>query len=109
MLAGLGSGASFLTGIAAEEAVERMVGVEEERNHEHHAPALAALIISLATAGLAILCYVILLRRGPPLQGGWLGELLAASFIAAGLLAWASNLGGVIHHPEIRRALVQAS
>jgi hypothetical protein len=102
VVAGLGSGVAFLTGIAAEEAVAGMVGIQEERIHQHHAPALAASVISLATAGLAMICFVILRRRGPPLQGGWFAGILAASLVAAGLLAWASNLGGVIHHPEIR-------
>lgn len=102
MLAGLGSGAAFLTGIAAEGAAKGMAGIDEAMIHQHHAPALAALILSLSTGALSAVCYVVSKRREQRLSGRWFAGVLVAAIVAAGLLAWTSNLGGIIHHPEIR-------
>jgi peptidoglycan/LPS O-acetylase OafA/YrhL len=102
VLAGLASGAAFLTGIPAEVAVEGLPGVGEHTIHEHHATALAALIASLATG---VLAGVALARsRGPGVVSSspwfaWLGMISLAALL---ILGWASNLGALIRHAEIR-------
>jgi multisubunit Na+/H+ antiporter MnhB subunit len=102
VLAGLSSAAAFLTGIPAEEAVEGLPGVEEHMIHAHHAPALAALVVSLVIAALAVVAYVRSRRPGAALSRVWFAWLGLAGLVALVLLGWASNLGGLIRHTEIR-------
>jgi hypothetical protein len=102
VLAGLSSGAAFLTGIPAEEAVDGLPGVEEHMIHEHHAPALAALVVSVATAALAVVALVRSGRQSIALGSRWFVWLGIAALASLVLLGWASNLGGLIRHTEIR-------
>jgi hypothetical protein len=102
VIAGLASGAAFLTGIPAEEAVEGLPGVEEHMVHEHHGPALAALVASVLTAVVAVVAYLRSRRPGVVLSSRWFALLGLASLVSIVLLGWASNLGGLIRHTEIR-------
>lgn len=102
VLAGLGAGAAFVTGVAAEEAVEGLPGIEEERIHHHHEPGLYALIAS-ALSGLLAAVALVRSRQAPrTIPRAWLVAIVVLAVLSAGLLAWASERGGVIRHVEIR-------
>jgi drug/metabolite transporter (DMT)-like permease len=102
VLAGLGSGVAYLTGVSAADAVENQPNFEEEAIHRHHEPALFALIASGVTSLLAVGVAVASRRREGPLPGAWFGWLIVAALASAVLLGWTSEVGGVIRHLEIR-------
>ena len=94
-----GAGA-FLSGEAAEEAVEQLAGVSTEaiEAHEELAPIAAG-----ATALAGLLALVVLLKWRPGGAPPWtMIATLVVAFAAAVLLAWVAYLGGRISHPELR-------
>jgi predicted Na+-dependent transporter len=90
---------TFLTGSAAEHAVELLPGVVEERVEHHEEVAIFGLVASLAV-GVIALGSLIAFRRRPVPRALLLG-LILLSLVPFGALAWTANSGGKIRHPEI--------
>ncbi|MFB6099389.1 MAG: hypothetical protein ABEK84_09820 [Salinibacter sp.] len=100
-LAGLSIIAVYLTGEPAEEVVEGVAGVSHDAIEAHEEFGWYALLIGIATgvAALGALVYGYLRQR----LVRWLtvGTLLL-SFVSVGIIGYTANLGGKIHHPELR-------
>ncbi len=90
----------FLTGEAAEEAVEHVSNISEDQieTHEDIATFAFALVV---LSGILSLSSLFLLRIRP----NWSQYSLMATFLIAfacsGTLFWAANEGGRIHHSEV--------
>ena len=99
VLSGLAAVAVYLTGEAAEEAVEGLVSVSHALIERHEEAALIALIATIVL-GTMSLVGLWLSRRDVP---RWFsGATLALALVVSGIMAWTTNLGGQINHPEIR-------
>ncbi|OGR85693.1 MAG: hypothetical protein A2901_05715 [Elusimicrobia bacterium RIFCSPLOWO2_01_FULL_54_10] len=101
IIIGLSAAAAFFTGEPAEELVEGMPGISESLIEEHEEAAEFALIVSLI-AGAVCLVSLIVFRGGRPLPLWLLMGVLTLSLAAAGAMGRTANLGGMIHHEEIR-------
>ena len=88
----------YLTGGEAEEVVEDLPGIVEH-NIEEHEEASTQAFIAAEIAGAFCLVALIAYRRRP-LPGWTVGTGFVLSLIVAGLMAYTSNLGGHIRHPE---------
>lgn len=92
----------FLTGEPAEELTENLPGVSEAVVERHEDSALLSLV-AVEFLGAVSLLGLILLWRARRTAARWVVSLaLAASIVAAGLMAWTATLGGQIRHTEIR-------
>jgi hypothetical protein len=92
---------AYLTGEPAEEIVEDMPGISEDLIHEHEEMAEKAFIFIEVVGGIALIGLV-----GGRFNGK-LGDTLAVVTLlgliaGGGLIAYTANLGGKIHHEEIR-------
>jgi hypothetical protein len=106
---GLAAIAVYFTGEPAEEAVEHLSTISKSAIETHEAAALAA-TLTLVAMGLLAGHALLRSRRGQVLARPYLFALLIANAVPAGLSAWTANLGGKIHHEEIRNgALVEAN
>jgi hypothetical protein len=92
---------TFLTGEPAEEVVEHMAGITGGSIEQHEEAALIALI-AVEALGVMSLIGLILLQRLKRFSQSVAVAGLAVAFVTGGLLAWTANLGGQIHHTEIR-------
>ena len=91
----------YLTGEPAEEVVEDMPGISEELIEEHEEQAEIAFILVEVAGGLALITSIA--RRYSDKLGQRLVILtLLVLIVSGGLLGWTANLGGKIHHEEIR-------
>ena len=91
----------YLTGEPAEEVVEDMPGISEELIKEHEEQAEIAFILVEVAGGLALI--TLIARRYSDNLGQRLVILtLLVLIISGGLIGWTANLGGRIHHEEIR-------
>ena len=91
----------YLTGEPAEEVVEDMPGISEELIKEHEEQAEIAFILVEVAGGLALI--TLIARRYSDNLGQRLVILtLLVLIVSGGLLGWTANLGGKIHHEEIR-------
>jgi uncharacterized membrane protein len=99
VLAGLASGASYLTGEGAEEALEHQPAVAKALIERHEAAGRFGLGASAVTGVLSLA--VLLVSRRTALARGRAASLLAAGLVTCLVLAWTANLGGQIRHPEI--------
>ena len=91
----------YLTGEPAEEVVEDMPGISEELIEEHEEQAEIAFILVEVAGGLALI--TLIARRYSDKLGQRLGILtLLVLIVSGGLIGWTANLGGKIHHEEIR-------
>ena len=91
----------YLTGEPAEEVVEDMPGISEELIEEHEEQADIAFILVEVAGGLALI--TLIARRYSDKLGQRLGILtLLVLIVSGGLIGWTANLGGKIHHEEIR-------
>lgn len=104
LVSGVLAGATYLTGEPAEEAVEHLPGVSEAIIELHEE---AALVATLAGAGLAIISVVGLIRyrKGKPIGTGFATVVLLLGIAVTAAMTWTANLGGQIRHAEIRSAL----
>ncbi len=92
---------AYLTGEPAEEIVEDMPGISENLIHEHEEAAEKAFILVEAVGGLALIGLIA--RRFNKNLGNTLAVATLAGLLAGGgLVAYTANLGGKIHHQEIR-------
>jgi uncharacterized membrane protein len=101
---GVLAGATYLTGEPAEEAVEHLPGVSKVIIESHEE---AALVATLAAAGLAIISAAGLIRyrKGKAIPTGFATIALIVGIAVTAAMAWTANLGGQIRHTEIRSAL----
>lgn len=92
--------AVYLTGGAAEEAVENLAGVTE-RAIETHEEAAEVTTVAIGILGaLSALAFIMVRSRRAP---RWLALTgLVGSIAVSGLMAWTANLGGQIRHTEIQ-------
>jgi uncharacterized membrane protein len=92
---------AYLTGEPAEEVVENTPGISENLIEEHEEAAEKAFILVEAVGGLALIGLIA--RRFSRNLGNTLAVATLAGLIAGGgLVAYTANLGGKIHHQEIR-------
>ena len=92
---------AYLTGEPAEEIVEDMPGISESLIEEHEEMAEKAFIFIEVVGGIALIALIA--RRFNKKLGATLTFLtLAGLLVGGGLIAWTANLGGKIHHTEIR-------
>ena len=92
---------SYLTGEPAEEIVEDMPGISEDSIHEHEEFAEIAFILIEVVGGTALIALIG--GRFNKKLGNTLAVVTLVGLIAGGgLIAWTANLGGKIHHQEIR-------
>lgn len=98
----------FFTGEPAEGVVENAPGIAEPLIEAHESAALIALI-GAELLGAVALAGLFATRRGRgPLPAALTRATVLVSLIAAGLMARTANLGGKIHHTEIRAGAVPA-
>ncbi len=98
---------AFLTGEPSEKIAEPLPGVSHPIIEEHEDVAKAAFIVTLV-AGVAALAGL-WLARGKAVASWCATSVLLVAFVAAGLMAWAANLGGKVRHTEIRGSAPVAS
>lgn len=101
ILASLWAIPAYLTGEPAEGVVEDLPGVSEELIEEHEEQAEIAFILVEVSGGLALI--TLIARRYSDKLGQKLVILtLLVLIVSGGLIGWTANLGGKIHHEEIR-------
>lgn len=92
----------YLTGEKAQAKVEgNYEDVDEEFIDAHEDFALYS-FIAMDIAGALALAAVFLYRKPKTLPNSFAYFLLAVLLIVNGMMAYTANLGGKIHHPEIR-------
>jgi hypothetical protein len=92
----------FFTGEPAEGVVENAPGISEPLIEAHENAALVALIGVELLGAVALGGLVATWRGRRPLPPIFTRATVLVSLIAAGLMARTANLGGKIHHTEIR-------
>lgn len=90
----------YLTGVAAEEAIENLPGVAAPAMEAHETAALLAFVWMQIT-GLAAWLALWQHRRAPGLPRAAIGTVLLLSGVTLALMARAAAIGGEIRHPEI--------
>jgi uncharacterized membrane protein len=106
ILAALASAPVYLTGLWAKDQVENLPGISSGLIDAHHDAATVALV-SAILLGVLSLAGLTLYRKKPRLAGALLWASLASALAVSALFAWTGNLGGQIHHPEIRTTAAQ--
>jgi hypothetical protein len=91
----------YLTGEPAEDAIMSLPGISETLIDAHEGAAKFA-FVGILLLGVASLGTLAGSSRAKLLPSWWSNALLVASLVVAGLMAWTANLGGQVHHPEIR-------
>jgi hypothetical protein len=102
VLSGLMTIPVFLTGEPAEEMIEHLPGISEKliKIHEETAEKALWFIGAASLAALGSLIYGFL-KKSFPMK--IIPAIAILTVCAIGFLAWTNNLGGEVHHPEIRR------
>ena len=92
----------YLSGKDAEAKIEgNYEEVDEQYIEEHEDFALSSFIV-MDIAGAVALIGLIIYRKPKTLPNYIPYIILALLFIVNGMMAYTANLGGKIHHPEIR-------
>lgn len=92
---------AYLTGEPAEEVVEKLPGISENLIEQHEEMSKKAFIFLEVVGALALVTLIV--KRYSQKLGGWLMSVTLIGLIAGGgMIAWTSNLGGRINHPEVR-------
>lgn len=92
---------AFFSGEPANTRVASQPGVLRETVEQHQDLALAALIVTEIVGAVALTGLVVF--RSPKTFPKWFASILVLVVLGSvALLAWTSNLGGRIRHPEIR-------
>ena len=94
---------TYMTGNAAQEAVQELPGVSKTLIETHEGAALLSFIFMEITGAVAWLALWQFHRRGR-ITTRALGTVLVLSLITMGLVARAANVGGEIRHTEIQLA-----
>ena len=90
----------YLTGEAAEEAVERLPGVAQGAIDPHEDAAKIAFAAMLVTGTMALASFALFWRAR--LVPKWFTSLvLILSLGTAALMMWTANLGGKVRHTEL--------
>ncbi len=92
---------AYLTGEPAEGIVRDLPGVSREMIEQHEEAALVALIV-LVVLGLCCLACLYFFRHAPAMPTWVVAALLVLSIVAGCLMAYTANLGGQVHHQELR-------
>lgn len=90
----------YLTGEAAEEAVEHLAGVSEQAIEEHEESAEVG-FVAIEILGVLSLIGLALSRNGRDFPRAFVFLLLFVTLLSAALIGWTANLGGKIRHTEI--------
>ncbi len=98
-LSGLAAIPVYLTGEPAEDMLEGLAGVSEDRIEQHEEAATVTLGFMIFTGVLAA---VGLLNKNERNINNVTKIVLVIAIITIGLSAWTGNLGGEIRHSEIR-------
>ncbi|MFB3921144.1 MAG: hypothetical protein ACE145_05445 [Terriglobia bacterium] len=101
VLMGAAAVPAFLTGEPAEGIVKDLPGVSRDMIERHEEAALAALIV-LIVLGVCCLAALYVFRRAPAMPVWVMGVVLVLSIVSGGLMAYTANLGGQVHHQELR-------
>ncbi|MDP3938415.1 MAG: hypothetical protein Q8R92_09785 [Deltaproteobacteria bacterium] len=92
------------SGREAEDVIEKMAGVSEDRIEVHEERAEKAVVAMYASGALALLGLALGMRGEAP---RWAAVLCLVLLIAtSGLMGWTGKAGGEIHHPETRPGFV---
>ena len=92
---------AYLTGEPAEEVVEELPGISENLIKQHEEMSEKAFIFLEVIGALALVTLIV--RRYSQKLGAWLISVTFIGLIVGGgIIAWTSNLGGRINHPEVR-------
>jgi uncharacterized membrane protein len=91
----------YFTGEPAEEVVEHYPGVSEAMIEQHQDAAKLA-TVGIEVVGLIALSGLWFSRRSRANPRPFVTASLILGLVVAGLMLWVANLGGQIHHPEIR-------
>ena len=95
------AGGAYLTGEPAESVVKELPAVSDPAIEEHEEAAVLATVVTSLAGILAIAALA--MGRKPGGAPVWIVvATFATTLLAAVLLARTANLGGQIHHPEIR-------
>jgi hypothetical protein len=100
-LTGLGTIPVYLTGLWADDLLEKLPGVSAGLIDQHHDAATVALVAILLLGTVALLGLLLFDKR-PRMARALVVASLVLSLAASGVCAWTANLGGQIRHPEIR-------
>ena len=107
LVMGLSVYPAYFTGDEAHEQVEDYPGFDHDTTHEHEDAAEWALVIMLATAGVAGVA--LYLGRGDRTEPRWSrGALLAGLLLSTASVTRTAWIGGEIRHEEIRGSLLAA-
>jgi len=91
----------YLTGLWAEEQVEKIPGVSSGLVDAHHDAATTSLAGAVLLGCVALVSLLLYSKRRDAARA-LLWTSLVGALAVAGLMAWTANLGGQIRHPEIR-------
>jgi uncharacterized membrane protein len=100
IISAMGAVIAYLTGEAAEEAVEDIQGVSKDLIEAHEDFALIALV-ALSALGIISIIGLFLTLRKSPLSRTFAIVTFVIALISFGLIARAGYLGGQIRHTEI--------
>jgi hypothetical protein len=92
---------AYLTGEPAEGIVKTLPGISKPIIEQHEQAAGIA-FTSVALLGAGALVGLFLSRRDRILPRWFGSTMVAASLTVAILMAWTANLGGQVHHTELR-------
>jgi len=98
---------TYFTGGPAEKIVSGMPGVSEMAIMTHEESAETSFIAALVLGALS--CVKLVLYRRREIPRGITFATLALALVVTGMMAWTANLGGKIHHAEIRDEAAAAS
>ena len=91
---------TYLSGKAAQQAIQDRPGVSEALIETHQDAALLAFLVMEITGFVAWLGLWQFRRTSPPARGN-VSAVLVLSLVTFGLMARAATMGGEIRHPEI--------
>lgn len=93
----------YLTGDKAQEMIEGNYDDVEESYIEPHEDLALYSFIAMDIAGAIGLLSLLMYRKPKILPNSFTYFILAVLLIVNGMMAYTANLGGKIHHPEIRK------
>jgi uncharacterized membrane protein len=91
---------TYLTGDPAEDVVKRRADISKEIIEEHEEAGETSLILTLITGALAV--GTLAVWQKPLWKQRGLALVFISGVISVGSLGFTANLGGQVHHPEIR-------